>query len=265
MEVRDILISSIEVSEYNVRKNLNDGQEDSTIEDLARSIAKQGLISPVTVFQRQNGIYGLIAGQRRLLACKHLGLTSIAAIVRTTEADATAISLIENVHRADMNPKDKATAFAALYKEFGNFETVSRETGVGVSTIRKYIQLLGLAPELQEQLAAGEARNTDALAKLAHKFDDQEKQVELWNRVKGFTQDVQREIIKRVDYDLDNLDELVGEATEGAFDMKLVRNCPFDCPTIPKALKEDVAKLIEAHSFKNKVKKKLKGDKGWVN
>ncbi|MCS7001172.1 MAG: ParB/RepB/Spo0J family partition protein, partial [Candidatus Kapabacteria bacterium] len=103
MIVHEIPIQDVDVSEFNTRKNLADGQYDSTIEDLAKSIEKQGLLSPITVFRKPDGRYSLIAGQRRLLACKQLGWPTISAIVREsmTDADATAISLVENVHRAD--------------------------------------------------------------------------------------------------------------------------------------------------------------------
>lgn len=230
--------------------------------DLAKSIEKQGLLSPITVFRKPDGRYSLIAGQRRLLACKQLGWPTISAIVREsmTDADATAISLVENVHRADMNPRDKAVAFKALLDRFGDLQTVSRETGVGVSTIRKYVQLLDLAPQLQEQLAAGEARNTEALARLAQKFDA-DKQIEVWDRISGFTQDVQQEIIRRADFSLENLDALVDQAAEGAFNYHVVRNCPFDCPTIPGPLKKQVAEMVEAfkaQGVKQEVQKRLR-------
>ncbi len=246
MVVKEIPIQQIEVSEFNTRKDLADGQQDSTIDDLARSIERQGLLSPITVFQKPDGKFSLIAGQRRLLACKQLAKTTIPAIVRDSmsEADATAISLVENVHRADMNPRDKAKAFRALLDKFGDAQSVSRETGVGASTVRKYVQLLDLAPELQERLAAGEAKNTEALARLAQKFGDADDQVEVWDRVGGFTQDVQQEIIKRLDPDLSNLEDLVAKAAEGAFDYHVVRNCPYDCPSVPEPLKAEVARII---------------------
>lgn len=249
MIVKDILIKDIDVSEFNTRKNLADGQDDSTIDDLAKSIEKQGLLSPITVFQKANGKYALIAGQRRLLACKSLKWPAIPAIVRDTmtEADATAVSLVENVHRADMNPLDKAKAFKMLSDQFGDLQQVSRETGIGVPTVRKYLQLLNLAPELQEQLAAGEAKNTQALARLAQQIESPDKQMEVWAEIKGFTQDVQQEIIKRLDSDLDNLSELVDSASEGVFGVIRVRNCPFDCPTIPGPLKKKVANMIERY------------------
>jgi ParB family transcriptional regulator, chromosome partitioning protein len=250
MIIKDISINDIDISEFNTRKNLAEGQDDSTIEDLAKSIEKQGLLSPITVFQRPDGKYALVAGQRRLLACKQLEWTTIPAIVRDTmsEADATAVSLIENVHRADMNPLDKARAFQTLLDKFGSLQSVSRETGVGVQTIRKYIQLLNLAPDLQQQLAAGETKGTQALARLAQQIEDPDKQTEVWKEIGGFRQDVQQEIIRRLDPDLDNLDELVDEASEGAFGVIRVRNCPYDCPTIPEPLKKKVASMIERYN-----------------
>lgn len=252
MIVREIATTDIDKSDLNTRKDLADGQHDSTIADLARSIEKQGLLSPITVFQKPGGRYALVAGQRRLLACKQLGWPTIPAIVRdtATEADGVAISLVENVHRADMNPRDKAMAFKSLLDQLGDFQTVSRETGVGLSTIRKYVQLLDLAVELQHQLAAGEARNTQALARLAQRFSDPDKQMEIWDKISGFRQDVQLEIIERADPELKNLDELEAQAHRGAFDRITVRNCPFDCPSIPGPLKDKVASMIEA--FKDK-------------
>jgi hypothetical protein len=94
-------------------------------------------------------------------------------------------------------------------------------------------------------LAAGEAKNTQALARLAQQIEDRNKQIEAWDRISGFTQDVQQEIIKRLDSGLDNLDELVDNATEGAFGYHMVRNCPFDCPKIPEPLKKQVASMIK--------------------
>ena len=250
METQEIALDTIDISEFNTRKDLADGQEDSTIEDLAGSISRQGLLSPITVYRRPNGRYGLVVGQRRLLACKRLGVATIAAIVRDTldSAAAITISLVENVHRADMNPRDKAHAFRTLLGRLGAVSKVSRETGVGEGTIRKYLALLDLAPDLQQQLAAGEVRSTQALASLARRFSDPDQQTEVWGKIGAFTQDVQQEIIRRVDPDLSNLDDLKDQAAEGQLGYQIVRNCPYDCSTIPSPLKAQVASMIE--SFK---------------
>src|SRR5262245_57284790 len=112
MDVLEIPVDQIDVSEANTRKDLGDGQVDSNIEDLARSIDRHGLLNPITVFQKSDGRYAVVAGQRRFLAVRHLDRESIAAVVHEAMSDesATAVSLVENVHRADMNPRDKAVA-----------------------------------------------------------------------------------------------------------------------------------------------------------
>ena len=68
----EIDLDRIRVSELNTRKDLQAGNEDADIEDLANSIRARGLINPVTVVPRSDGGYDLIAGQRRFLACKLL-------------------------------------------------------------------------------------------------------------------------------------------------------------------------------------------------
>lgn len=245
--VQDVPTSAIDVSEFNTRKDLTDGEHDSSIDDLARSINQQGLLSPITISPKPDDKYEVIAGQRRLLACRQLGLDTIPAMIREglSATDATALSLVENVHRADMNPRDKAKAFKALFDKYGSVLQVSRETGVGVQTIKKYLNLIDLAPELQAKLAAGEAKNTQALAQLAQRFVDPETQVETWERIGGFTQDVQQEIIRRLDNGLDNLDDLVDKAAEGEFGYQIVRNCPHDCRMIPDQIKWQVARMVE--------------------
>ena len=67
MEVRDIPIDEITVSEFNTRKDLSAGIEDSSIDDLAASIREKGLLNPIIVRTGFSGKYELIAGQRRLL------------------------------------------------------------------------------------------------------------------------------------------------------------------------------------------------------
>src|SRR3972149_1536377 len=108
MEIRDIKLSVIRVSDLNTRKDLGAGIEDSGLDDLAKSISEKGLLNPITVKKNSDDTYDLIAGQRRFIACQKLGWETIPAIIReiADDVDGTIISLIENVHRADMNPID---------------------------------------------------------------------------------------------------------------------------------------------------------------
>jgi ParB family chromosome partitioning protein len=225
MEVREIKLDSIKVSQFNVRKNLNSGHEDASIDDLAASISEQGLLSPVVVRTTSNGHYELIVGQRRFLACGRLGMTTIPVIVRDDldDTEATIISLVENVQRADMNPMDKAKAFVAILCRYGNHKRVARETGVSVATIRKYSKLLKLAPEIQDAISMAEGPvGVETLAILADTFD-MEDQVWILHKIEGFNQNIQQQILKESGGDPDKIPELVEKALDGAFNVRMCR------------------------------------------
>jgi len=263
MEVKEIKIDDISLSEYNTRKDLTAGTEDSSLNDLANSIKEKGLLNPITVRKKPDGTYELIAGQRRLLACQKLGWKTIPAIVRdvTDETDITIISLIENVHRADMNPLDKARAYQKIYDKYKDLKRVAKETGASVSTIRKYLKLLNLAPSIQEKLStANGPAGIATLAKIADTFSADEQE-EVLERIGGFKQQIQLEMIKRSGGDLSKLEKLREMALEGAFDARVCKGLD-DCPFIPKelvsSLKVAIKKFKETgntESFKEIVKR----------
>jgi ParB family chromosome partitioning protein len=127
LEVKEISINLINVSSLNTRKDLGAGTEDTSLADLALSISEKGLLSPITVLKNDDGTYDLIVGQRRFLACKQLGLKTIPAIIREKmdDTDATVLSLVENVHRADMSPIDKARAYQKIYERYEDYAIVA--------------------------------------------------------------------------------------------------------------------------------------------
>lgn len=246
MEIRDIELSAIKVSELNTRKDLNAGTEDAGLEDLANSIKEKGLLNPIIVRKNNDGSYGLIAGQRRFLACQRLGWRTIPAIIRdiTDDTDATIISLIENVHRADMNPIDKARAYQKIYEKYLDYNKVAKETGVSISTLKKYLTLLNLAPSIQDKLTTVEGpAGIGTLSKIAETFspDEQEK---VLDRIGGFKQQIQLEMIKRSDGDINKLEGLREQAIEGAFDTHLCRSLE-ECQFIPEELIEPVKEAIK--------------------
>jgi len=249
MMLETIPVERIDLSQFNARKDLQDGQQDSRIEDLARSIERRGLLNPITVFRKPDERYELVAGQRRLLACQHLGWSAIPAVLQEymEGTDAIATSLVENFHRADMNPNDKIAALTTLLARLGDVHAVSKETALSVPTVRKYVSMQALAPQLRGQLAAGETRSTEALSRLARTFQEPDKQVHIWDRIGGFTQEAQEAVIKELDPDLETLDELVNQVLEGRLGYRVMRNCPADCPTIPGPLKRSVAQMLEEH------------------
>ncbi len=224
-EVKDIPLALIDTSSLNVRKDLGAGTEDSSIDDLAQSIQQKGLLSPITV--RPSGYrYELIVGQRRYLACKKLGITSIRAIVRhgASDTDSKEISLVENVHRAEMHPLDKARALRDLLETYqGDVNRVVKETGISQQTVKRYLALSTLPPEIQDKLSTSEGpAKVSALATLSQTFSDPTEMVAAFNKISGFSQTVQQAILKASGGNVEKLSILREQALAGAFD---VRTC----------------------------------------
>ena len=246
MEVRDIKLSDIVVSEFNTRKDLEAGVEDAGLDELANSIREKGLLNPITVMNKGvEGKYLLVAGQRRFLACSRIGLKTIPAIIRDKmdDTDATILSLIENVHRADMNPIDKARAYQKIYEKYSDMAKVSSETGVTVQTVKKYLTLLRLTASIQEKMTTADGPSgITALSRLAETFESAEDQEAALEEIGGFKQSIQVEILKRSEGDLDRLSELKQEALEGAFDIVTCREGL--CPEMPDELKQEIKRIL---------------------
>ena len=258
MEVKEIELTDIDVSEFNTRKDLGAGTEETSLDDLANSIQERGLLSPITVRKSKDKKYDLVVGQRRFLACKKIGLKTIPAIIRSKldDTDATIISLIENVQRADMNPIDKARAYQSIYDKYQDYKKVAKETGVSVTTIKKYLTLLDLSASIQEKLTTADGpTGVGVLSRLAETFspDDQDTVLE---QIGGFKQSIQQEILKRSEGDFDKLSELKVMAMEGAFN---TRTCTEGlCFELPEPLKEYLKKMINDGKDLKSVVKKLK-------
>ncbi len=161
------------VSNLNVRKALDAGQDDSTVEELAASIREKGLLSPLTVRPLPDGRFEILVGQRRYLSCKLVPLDPVPCLIKhgLSDADAISLSLIENVHRADMHPIDKAKALQALLAKYGSYDAVAKESACSVSTIRRYLKLLELPAVLQDRIGTADGSSgISALSRLASTF-----------------------------------------------------------------------------------------------
>ena len=245
MEVTELPLSAIRVSELNTRKDLDAGTEDADIQDLADSIRENGLLNPVTVRRNADGAFDVIAGQRRLLACRELGWRTISAIVRDDMDDegARVASLVENIHRAEMNPIDKAQAYEAILKHYGSDTDVSRRAGVTVQTVRKYLQLLKLEPSIQKRIGTKQGpAGVSAMSRLAQMFLP-EQQEEALRLIKGFRQDIQIKIITESGGDLDELKALRTQAMKGAFDTRVCHDGL--CFDMPPEMKEEIQERLE--------------------
>ena len=244
METVEIPLAAITVSALNTRKDLTAGTEDTDLTDLVESIREHGLINPVIAMDSPGSGYELIAGQRRFLACKDLGWDTITAVIRNDldPTDALTISLVENVHRADMSPVDKARAYQALYERYQDYKRVAQQTGVSVPTVRKYLLLLALAPSIQERISTADGPvGVGTLSNVAKNFHQDDQEFVL-DRLGGFNQRTQTAIIRGSGGDPDKIEDLRSAALEGAFE---IRTCSEGlCFEMPDGLKQRVKKLL---------------------
>jgi ParB family chromosome partitioning protein len=134
------------------RKTFNE----SSIAELAASMKSSGLIQPIIV-RPSNGQYELVAGQRRLLAAKAAGLSAIPAIVRQVDRISQAqMALIENIHREDLNPIERAQAYRAIVQEVGLTQAqLAERLGEDRSAIANYLRLLELPQKVQTMVRDG--------------------------------------------------------------------------------------------------------------
>jgi ParB family chromosome partitioning protein len=175
-----IPIDQISPNPYQPRKTFNE----SSIEDLARSVKEHGIVQPIVVTRSGDQKYRLIAGERRFRAAQKAGLRSIPAVVKelTQEGDALQIALIENIQREDLNPIEEAIAYHQLHEEFGlTQEEISRRVGKERSTVANFLRLLKLPDGVKKLLASGRLSMGHARALLA--VDSPKKQEQLAERV----------------------------------------------------------------------------------
>jgi len=139
--------------------------DEESLAELTASVAEMGVLQPILLRPLGEDTYELIAGERRWRAAQRAGLTTIPAVVRTTD-DATSVeqALVENLHRQDLTALEEAAAYQQLIDDFGlTHDQVSGRVGKSRSAITNSLRLLGLPPAVQRlladgQLSAGHAR-----------------------------------------------------------------------------------------------------------
>lgn len=131
--------------------------DDAKIQALAESLKSKGTLQPVVVRPAEGG-YELIAGERRLRAASIAGLETIPAIIRAVrDDDLLELALIENVHRADLNPIERAKAYKTLQERYGlSHDEIGKKMGEDRATVSNYIRILELCDNVVEMVASGE-------------------------------------------------------------------------------------------------------------
>ncbi|MEU4378633.1 ParB/RepB/Spo0J family partition protein [Micromonospora echinofusca] len=157
--------------------------DEDALEELKTSIQEVGFLQPIVVRQLDDEKYELVMGERRWRAAQAVGREKIPAIVRDTQDDAMLRdALLENIHRANLNPLEEAAAYQQLLDEFGaTHEELARRIGRSRPQISNTIRLLNLPAQVQTRVAAGILSAGHARALLS--LDEAEAQEQLARRI----------------------------------------------------------------------------------
>ncbi|TXS55988.1 ParB/RepB/Spo0J family partition protein [Streptomyces sp. t39] len=157
--------------------------DEDALAELITSIKEVGLLQPVVVRQLGPDRYELIMGERRWRACREAGLERIPAIVRHTEDEKLLLdALLENLHRAQLNPLEEAAAYDQLLKDFNcTHDQLADRIGRSRPQVSNTLRLLKLSPPVQRRVAAGVLSAGHARALLS--VDDTEEQDRLAHRI----------------------------------------------------------------------------------
>jgi ParB family chromosome partitioning protein len=148
--------------------------DDTALAELVTSVKEFGVLQPIVVRPRLGALagepaYELVMGERRLRASKAAGLATIPAVVRETSDDVMLRdALLENLHRAELNPIEEAEAYQQLLEDFGvTQEQLGERIGRSRPQIANTIRLLRLPEPVRRRVAAGVLSQGHAVAILS--------------------------------------------------------------------------------------------------
>ena len=185
---REIPLDQIDRNPFQTRTHVNEEQ----LAELAASITANGVVQPVLVRPLPHGRFQLIAGERRWLASRLAGKTSVPAILRqVSDEQAMEITIVENLQRADLNPMEQARAFERLSREFHmTQEQMAQRTGKDRATVANFLRLLRLPATVQTRVESGELSFGHARTLLA--FEHAEEIEKAAQRILGLSLSVRQ-------------------------------------------------------------------------
>jgi ParB family chromosome partitioning protein len=175
----EVAIQQIQQNPNQPRKTFDKDE----LASLAASVRIHGILQPVVVRLVGEQQYQLIAGERRLRAAQDVGLATIPVrVVDFNDQQMLEAALVENIQRSDLNPIEKAQGFKDYLDRFGmNHEQLAARLGLARSTITNLVNLLDLAPEVQDGVRLGQL--SEGHAKLLKGVRKRERQVALFKQI----------------------------------------------------------------------------------
>ena len=160
-EVQHLKVGSIVPNRYQPRQTFSPQE----LNELADSLKQSGLLQPILVRRKGDGIFELISGERRWRAAKEAGLETIQAVIRNCgDEESVVLALVENLQREDLNPMEMSRAYYRMMNEFGlPQDIIARRVGCERSSIANVVRLIQLPSEIQQliesnQLSLGHAK-----------------------------------------------------------------------------------------------------------
>ena len=167
--IAELEVRKITHSRHNLRANLG------LLDDLMSSISEKGLLQPIVVRPAEEG-FEVIAGNRRLEACKRLGLRKITChMLELDDKEAYEASLIENIQHNALDPIEEAESFKKYVEEFGygSISELARKIHRSQTYVTRRIQLLDVAPEVRNLVSLGQM--SPSIAQEIARLGDQDK------------------------------------------------------------------------------------------
>ncbi|MEQ1563581.1 MAG: ParB/RepB/Spo0J family partition protein, partial [Nitrospiraceae bacterium] len=151
-EVQRLRVDAIVPNRYQPRQTFAPQE----LAELTDSLKQNGLLQPILVRRKGDGIYELISGERRWRATKDAGLETIQAVIRNCgDEESIVLALVENLQRADLNPMEMARAYHRMMNEFGlTQDIIAQQVGCERSSIANVARLVNLPLEIQQLIEA---------------------------------------------------------------------------------------------------------------
>ena len=181
-KVYELSVLDIEPNPKQPRKNF----DQDALRTLADSISEVGVLSPILVREKENGLYEIIAGERRWRASKLAGKKKIPAIIKDYETrEVMEIALIENLQREDLNPLEEAMGYQTLKEQFGfTQEEIAKRVSKSRSTVANILRILNLPDFVLKEIKNGKVSLGHAKA-LSSLESDETKKLLLYEIVKN--------------------------------------------------------------------------------
>jgi ParB family chromosome partitioning protein len=174
----EVPVDQIERSPYQPRKNFDEEE----LASLSASVKEHGILQPIVV-RHVGDHYQLVAGERRLRAAQDAGLKAVPIrVVDFNDQQAYEATLVENIQRSDLNPIEKALGFKDYLDRFKmQHDELAKRLGLARPTITNLVNLLELAPEVQEGIRLNQIN--EAHGKVLKGVKKKERQVALFKQI----------------------------------------------------------------------------------